>query len=153
MEREQRFEPDGMRRLNGQERASMTDLLRQLAQESADLVRNEATLARLEFKETAQEMARQGVKMAIGLGLLVAGALALTACLILVVGLLLGGAYWAGALIVGALFALIGGLMARSAVKDMKKQDLKPDETIQTLKEDKRWIQQEVRDFRRETMQ
>lgn len=143
MERHDRID----RRMNGHDNASMTDLLRRLAQESADLVRHEVNLARLELKETAREMARQSVKLTIGIGLLAVGGLALTAFLILVVGLLLGGAYWAGALIVGAIFAIVGGLMAKSAVNDMKKQELKPEETIETLKEDRQWLRQEARDF------
>lgn len=134
------------------EREGFTDLLRQLADETASLVRQEVNLARLEMKETASAFAKDAVRLGIATGLVAAGALALTACLILVVGNLLNGAYWAGALIVGAVLLLIGGLMARSAVKDMKRIELKPEETIETLGEDKRWLQREAQDFRRAAM-
>lgn len=136
----------------GDHRASMGDLLRQLANESGDLMRQEVNLAKLEMKETASQMAQDGVKLGVALGLAAVGGLALTAFLILVIGNLLDGAYWAGALIVGALFLLIGGLLARNAINDLKKQDLKPEETIETLREDKRWLQDEASDFKRQAL-
>lgn len=134
------------------EREGFTDLLRELADESASLVRQEVNLARLEMKETAAAFAKDAVRLGIAAGLAVAGGLALTAFLVLVIGNLLNGAYWAGALIVGVVFLLIGGLMAKSAVNDMKKIDVRPEQTIETLGEDKRWLQREARDFRRQAM-
>ena len=92
------------------------------------------------------------MKLAIGAGLAAAGGLALTAFLILVIGNILNGAYWAGALIVGVLFLLVGALIARSGINNMKEQSLKPEETIETLREGKQWLQQEARDLRGETM-
>jgi len=130
--------------------APLSDLFKQLAADGADLLRAEKDLAKLEIRQTAADMARDGVKVGIGIGLAAIGGLALTAFLILVVGDLLGDAYWAGALIVGALFLLVGGLLARNALKDMRRQDLTPDETIASLKQDRRFLAHEVRDFRRE---
>lgn len=133
-------------------RASMTDLLRQLASDSGNLVRQEVNLAKLEMKETAAELARHGMKLGLGVGLAASGALALTAFLILVLGNVMNGAYWASALIVGVLFLLAGALVARNGLKNMRDQSLKPEETIETLREDKHWLQQEARDLRGETM-
>lgn len=129
---------------------SLGDLLKDLATESSELIRNEKDLAKLEIKETVSELTKEGVRLAIGIGLAAVGGLALTAFLILVVGNLLNDAYWAGALIVGALFLIVGGLMARSAANDMKKTDVAPDETILSLKQDARWLKREARDFRRD---
>lgn len=134
------------------EREGFTDLLRELADQSASLVRQEVNLARLEMKEAASALTKDAVRLGIAAGLALAGALALTAFLVLVIGNILDGAYWAGALIVGVVFLLVGGLMARSAANDMKEIDVKPHETIETLNEDKRWLQREARDFRREAM-
>lgn len=133
---------------NNQE--SLGDLLKDLATESSELIRNEKDLAKLEIKETVSEITQDGVRLAIGIGLAAVGGLALTAFLILVVGNLLNGSYWAGALIVGALFLIVGGLMARSAVNEMKKTDIAPDETIHSLKQDARWLKREADDFRRD---
>lgn len=134
------------------EREGFGDLVRQLAQDTAALIRQEASLAKLEMKETATALGKDAVRISIAIGLAVAGGLALTACLVLVIGNLLGDAYWAGALIVGALFLLIGALMARSAIANARRQHLVPDETLESLGEDRRWLQREARDFRREAL-
>ena len=43
----------------------------------------------------------------------------------------------AGALIVGAIFFLIGGILARNAIRGLKNRSLAPKDTIETLREDK----------------
>lgn len=134
----------------GTDEASVRELIRNLADNSANLVRQEVNLAKLEVKETANALMRDVAKLGIALGFAAAGGLALTAFLILVIGDLLDGAYWAGALIVGGLFVLIGGVLAIRAINDLKKRDMKPDETLRTLREDKRWAQREAQEFKRE---
>jgi len=126
------------------------DLLKRLGQNSAELIRGEMNLAKLEMKENISAYAGDAVKIGVGLALASVGGLALTAFLVLVIGNLLNGAFWAGALIVGGVFLLIGGIIAYSGIKDMKKRDLKPDQTLDMLQEDKRFIQREAKDFRRE---
>ncbi|NIR60558.1 MAG: phage holin family protein [Gammaproteobacteria bacterium] len=144
--REAEYRPDH------REQEAFTELLRELADEGTALVRHEVTLAKLELKQTAAAIARDGVRLGIGIGLALVGGLALTAFLILVLGALLDGAYWAGALIVGAVFVLVGGILAWTAMSNLREQEVMPDETIDTLNEDKRWLQREARDFRREAM-
>lgn len=144
--REAEYRPDR------REQEAFTELLRELADEGTALVRHEVTLAKLELKQTAAAIARDGVRLGIGIGLALLGGLALTAFLILVLGALLDGAYWAGALIVGAVFVLVGGILAWTAMSNLREQEVMPDETIDTLNEDKRWLQREARDFRREAM-
>ncbi|HEX6939250.1 MAG TPA: phage holin family protein [Longimicrobiales bacterium] len=143
--REAQYRPDD-------QREGFADLLRELAGQSAALVRQEANLARLEMKETATAIGGDAVKIGIALGIAAAGGLALTAFLVLVIGNLLDGAYWAGALIVGVVLLLIGGLLAKRAVSNLKHIEVKPEETIDSLNEDRRWLQREARDFRRETL-
>lgn len=129
---------------------SLGELFRDLADESVELMREEVTLAKLEMKQTATALTKDVVKVVVAASIAAVGGLALVAALIMVLGEILGDAYWAGALIVGALFLLIGGIMAKSAISDMKQRDLKPDETIETLREDKRWAKTEAREFKRE---
>lgn len=132
--------------------APLATLVRRLLDESRQLFRQEIGLAKLELKRTASSIVRDTVAMGIGLGLIAIGALALTAFLVLVVGNILGGAYWAGALIVGGVCLLVGAIVAAAAAKALKRQEVKPDETIRTLKEDKQWAAGEARDFRREVL-
>ncbi|HEX7050907.1 MAG TPA: phage holin family protein [Longimicrobiales bacterium] len=146
MERERGIQREA--RPDGDAALPLGDLLRRLAGDTGALVRQQANLAKLEMKEAAAAMARDGVKLAVGIGLLAAGGLALAACVILLLGRLFNGAYWAGALIVGAVLVIIGAIVAARAVSDLRKRDVTPEETIESLQEDKRWLQREARDFR-----
>jgi uncharacterized membrane protein YqjE len=133
-----------------EEAASLKVLFRQLGEDATTLVREEVRLAKLEIRREARAITVDLVKVTIALGLALLGALALTAFLILVVGQLLDEAFWAGALIVGALFLLIGGILARNAIKDLKNRSLAPEDTIETLREDKQWAKREAREFKQE---
>jgi uncharacterized membrane protein YqjE len=141
---------DGVERRGPQTEAPLGSLIRELGQDGATLVRQEINLAKLEFKEAIGRITSGAAGTAIWAGLAFVGGLALTACLIMLIGMALDGAYWAGALIVGAVFVLLGGLMAWRSVKKIRETDIKPDQTISTLKEGRRWIGREARDFRRE---
>jgi uncharacterized membrane protein YqjE len=133
-----------------EEASSLKVLFRQFGEDASTLVQEEITLAKLEMRREARAITTDLVKVGIALGIALLGALAFTAFLILVVGQLLDEAFWAGALIVSALFLLIGGLLARNAMKDLKKRNLKPEDTVETLREDKRWAKQEAQEFKRE---
>lgn len=126
------------------------ELVKQLAEDSATLVRQEVALAKAEMQENLQHAARDVAMIAIGGGFLLVGLLVLTAFLVAILGDILGDEYWAGALIVGVLFVAVGAVMAKKYMNELKKDDLKPDQTIQTLKEDKRWIQSEMKEAKRE---
>ena len=125
------------------------DLFRQLADDTNHLVRQEINLAKLEMKQTGEALARDGMKIGIAVALGLVGALALGAFLIIALGALLGN-YWLSALLVGVLFLVVSGLLARAAVSHFKEQSLKPEETIETLREDTAWAKREARDFKRE---
>lgn len=128
---------------------SLADLIKQLAQDSSTLVRQEMALAKAEMRENVQSVTRDVAMIAVGGGLLLVGLLALTAFLIAALGDALDN-YWLAALIVGAVFAIIGGILAASNMKKLKGEGLKPDRTIHTLQEDKRWLQNELQEAKRD---
>lgn len=130
--------------------ASFPELLRRLGHDSAELVRQELQLAKLEVKETAQGVARDALTLGSGLGLLAAGGLAATAGLILLLARLLGDSYWLAAAIIGAVYILTGSLVVRHALNRLKARDLKPTQTVATLDEDRRWLKQEFHDLRKD---
>ena len=120
-------------------------LLRDLAEGSSSLIRQELRLARLELTEMLGAMAT-------GAALIVSGSVfMLLGGLSLLTGLILLGAdqwlrdrYWLAALIV---FALAGGLalwfMSRGKAL-LSPRQLAPDQTVTTLKEDKEWLKQRM---------
>jgi len=51
---------------------------------------------------------------------------------------------WASALIVGAVVGIVAYLLISSALTALKKTDLTPRETVETLKEDAQWLKNQV---------
>lgn len=129
--------------------ASLGELFKQLAQDSATLVKQEVALAKAEMRENLRSATKDAAMIAVGGGILLVGLLVLTAFLVAALGDLLDN-YWLGALIVGAVFVALGGILAKKYMGNLKQDDLKPDQTIQTLQEDKRWLQSEIQETRRE---
>jgi uncharacterized membrane protein YqjE len=128
---------------------SLGELFKRLGADTGELIRQEMSLAKVEIRETGATLARDASKMGVAVGFALAGVLALAA--FAVVGL--GDAfdnYWLAALIVGVLLLAIGGYLARSAVSDIKRRGLKPEKTVETLRDDASWAKQEGRELKRE---
>ena len=144
---------------------SLPGLVRQLADETTTLVRQELDLARAEAARAAEavvtlakqelqlakaEMTEKGRKAgpglgmigaAAGVGLLAAGAL--TAFVILVLDEAM--ATWLAALLVGLVYAAVAGallLMGKARVRDAG--PFVPEQTIETVKEDIEWAKTQV---------
>lgn len=124
---------------------SLGVLLRELAEGSAALIRHEARLARLEVTEVVRGVGKGTAFVTVGGVLLLLGALALLTGLILLGGdQWLRDRYWLAALIV---FAIAGGLawwFASRGASLLSPRQLAPDETVETLKEDKAWLKQQL---------
>lgn len=124
---------------------SLGVLLRDLAEGSATLVKNEARLARLEVTEMLQGVGKGTAFVATGAVLLLLGALAVLTGLILLGGdQWLRDRYWLAALIV---FVLAGGIamwFASRGAALLSPRRLTPEETIATLKEDRAWLKQQL---------
>jgi uncharacterized membrane protein YqjE len=120
------------------ERESLGDLLRELASSTTALVRDEILLARQELREKL-EAVRRGLLL-----LAIAAAAGLAAFLLLCAAAVVGVAHFAGwllaALIIAIGLALIAALVGLAGLRRLKGATLKPEKTIQTLKEDKEWL-------------
>jgi uncharacterized membrane protein YqjE len=116
---------------------SVGDLLKQLSQETATLVRKEVELARAEVTEKGKQ-AGAGAGMFGGAG--IAGLLALgslTACLIAL--LATGMKVWIAALIVTALWAAVAGVLALMGRNKVQEATPPAEQTVETIKEDVQW--------------
>ena len=120
-------------------------LLRDLAEGSAALARDEIKLARLEAAQIVAGVGRGTAFVATG------GVLALLGVLCLLTGLvLLGGdqwlrdRYWLAALIVTVIALGIVIVFVKRATTQLSPANLAPDQTIATLKEDKEWLKQRL---------
>jgi hypothetical protein len=128
---------------------SLGTLFGQLAQDTSTLIKQEIALARAEMRASISQTANGAVKIGIAAGVAAVGGLVLTAFLVLLLGDLLDN-YWLSALIVGAVFALIGGLLAMSGIRRLKSVQMAPERTIETLKEDRAWAQSEIQQVKRD---
>jgi uncharacterized membrane protein YqjE len=129
--------------------ASLGELFRRLTTDTTDLVRQEIALAKVEMREVGATAARDGARLGMAMGLALAGALTITAFLVLVLGSALHN-YWLAALIVGLALLAIGAVLARGALADIKTRGLTPQQTIGTLREDAAWAKTEAREVKRE---
>jgi uncharacterized membrane protein YqjE len=127
---------------------SSAELLRQLSQQTGDLVRHEMELAKAELREKAKA-AGLGTGIFGGAGLLALYAVgALTACAILVLATLVDA--WLAALIVGAGYAALAGVLALIGRKKVEQATPPvPEQAIESSKEDVEWTKQRARAARR----
>jgi len=124
-------------------------LLRQLGDDLVGIVQDEIALAKLEVKNELRGVGADFAKIGIAAGLALLGAQALTAFLIIALGVLIGS-FWAAAFIVGALFLIVAGVLGKTAADSLKERNPVPEATIDTLQEDARWAQREAQEFKRE---
>ena len=126
-------------RLDGQR--SMGNLLRDLAEGSASLVRNEARLARVEVTTMLGAAGTGTAAIAVGGVLALLGVLAFFTGLVLLPGdQWLRDQYWLAALIVTLVAGGIAAWFAKQGLALLSPRQLAPDETIASLKEDKEWL-------------
>lgn len=122
------------------------ELLRELANGSADLLRGEVKLARMELSAIAGGVARGTAQAALGAVLLLLGALALATGVVLLVGdqWLPRDRYWLSALIVLLVTGGLAAILAKRGLSQLSPSQLKPEHTIETLKEDKEWLKRRL---------
>jgi len=125
----------------------IVELFKRLTTDTAELIRQEATLAKAEIRETGSALAGDARDVGIAMGLALAGSLALVAFLVIGLGNLLSGRYWLSSLIVGVIALAVGMMMAKRAVTDMKHRSLAPKQTLETLREDKAWATKQAREL------
>lgn len=121
-------------------------LLRDLAEGSAALVRDEVRLARLETMDLLGGVGRGTAFMALGGVLALLGSLAVLAGLVLLVGdqWLPRDSYWLAALIVVLITGALAAFLARRGMGYLAPAQLAPDETVATLQEDREWLKRQL---------
>jgi hypothetical protein len=122
---------------------SLGELFGELTKETATLVRQEVALARTEMGQKASKVGRDVASLAVGGAVAYAGFLAILAALIIILAQLIP--WWLSALLVGVVVAGIGYLLVQRGLSALKKEDLTPRQTLETIKEDTEWAKQQIR--------
>lgn len=141
------FGRDSGQRGGADNQESVGSLISGLLQDLQELVRGEVQLARTEIREDAMTAGR-------ALGSIAAGAFVGVTGFIF---LMLGVTYlinkelemWLSAAIVGAVLAIIAAVMISAGRKKLSASNLKPEQTIETLKEDREWAKQQMSSVKR----
>lgn len=128
----------------GRDDRSLSDLFAELARETSTLVRQEVQLAGTEMGERASQLGKPAASLAVAGAVVYAGFLALVAGVILLLGEA-GMPTWLAALLVGLLLAGAGYLLVQRARAALKRADLVPRRTIDTLREDATWAKEQIR--------
>jgi hypothetical protein len=137
------FELERAAPANRADETSVADLISGLVNDAQQLVHREIDLAK---REVAIEVdkAKQGVvALGIGAGVATIGAFLLGQMLVYLVQTLTDLSLWVSYLIVGAVFALVGGLLLMQGIKRMKDVDPVPRETIESVRKDVQWIKEQ----------
>ena len=124
------------------EEKSLGDLFADLAADTGTLVRQEVALAQAEITHKATKAGKNVGYLAVGGAVAYLAVLAITAALI--IGLANFMPAWLSALIVGAVFAVVSYFMITSAFAELKTINAVPLETVETIKEDVKWLKKEV---------
>lgn len=121
---------------------SLGDLFSELAAETGTLVRQEVALAQSEITTKATKVGKNIGFLAIG------GAVAYAAVLAILAGVIIGLSYlmpaWIAAMLVGAVVGIAAFMMISSALAELKKTNMTPEETVESIKEDARWLKNQV---------
>ena len=123
---------------------SLGQMFADLSRETRALIQQELQLARTELAEKVSRMGT-GAALVVGGGLFVYGGL-LAVLAAVVLGLIEAGLPpWAGALIGGVAIAVAGYVLIRFGLAALRPDNLTPRNTIETLKEDARWIKNQAK--------
>jgi fatty acid desaturase len=123
---------------------SIGELFGDLARETSMLVRQEVQLATTEMTQKATAVGKDIGFLAVGGAIAYAGLLALIATLIIILATI-GLPWWLAALIVGVIVAGVGYALVQKGLTALKHESLAPQQTIQTLNEDRQWAKEQMR--------
>jgi uncharacterized membrane protein YqjE len=118
--------------------ASVGELVSRVATDLSTLVRQELALAKAEVKQEAAQAGKAAGMFGIGAfaGVMTLVFLSIAALFGLVAA---GLSTWLSALIIGVLWAVIGGVFALLGAREIKAIN-PPERTIKTVKEDVEWV-------------
>ena len=122
------------------ERESLAELFSELGNESSALIRDEIELAKQELSEKIASFRSGAILLIIAAGIGALAVLTLTAAAVVALAPYVGLLY--STLIIGGVFLVIGAIVASVGMGRVKKTSLKPEQTIETLQEDKEWLKE-----------
>lgn len=119
---------------------SWGELIADLASQSVGLARDEIALARRELEQKLKTVQSAAAVVAIGALMALIAALSICAAVIIALAEYVGP--WQSALIVGLILGMAAGVAVLIGVSRFKRTSLKPEQTIETIEENKEWLKE-----------
>lgn len=121
---------------------SIGELFSELAAETGTLIRQEVSLAQVELTAKASKVGKNVGFLAVG------GAVGYAALLAILAGIIIGLSYlmpaWLAAILVGVVVGIAAFVLISSALAELKKTNIKPEESVESIKEDAQWLKNQV---------
>ena len=124
------------------EERSIGELFSELAGETSTLIRQEVALAQVEITQKASKAGKNVGYLAVGGFVGYAGLLAIIAGVILAMANFMPA--WLAAIIVGVIIGVVSYVLVSSALTELRNMEMAPTETVETIKEDARWLKNQV---------
>jgi hypothetical protein len=121
---------------------SLGDLFSELANETGTLVRHEVALAQAEMVRKATNAGKQVGYVAVGGAVGYAALLAVMAAVITILAYIIP--LWLSCVLVGAVVGGVSYYMVTTALENLKQAQLAPTETVESIKEDAKWLKHQV---------
>ena len=118
------------------------NLFSRLSEQASTLIRQEIQLAQTEMTRKATKAGRNAAFIALGAVIALGAYLSLVAALILVLAQVM--AAWLAALIVAVVLAIGAALLVQYGISKLKQIDPAPRRTIETMRENKEWLTQQI---------
>jgi len=124
---------------------AIPNLIRSLADDSKRLASDEVRLAKLELQDSARVAATGSIHIALAIAFGIVAAVALTVLAVTAISAALGRNYWAGALIVGAVEAMGGGVLLHRGLRIVKNPPSPLAASRESLKDTAAWAHHPAR--------
>ncbi len=121
---------------------SLGELFNELTTGFGTMFRQEIALAKAETREAFRHATKDVLFLAMGGFILYAALFVFLAAA--VIGLSEVAPVWLSAIIVGVVVSLIGYILVQKGLKDLKRRAFKPQQTIESIKEDKEWVRAKI---------
>lgn len=122
---------------------SIAELLNNLISDAQILVRKEFALARQEVTQEIDKARQVAIMMGIGAAVLAVGAILFLVAIVHALVAWFDLPLWASYLIVGGVFAIVGGIMVAMGKEKLKEVHPIPEETIDSVRKDISWLKEQ----------
>jgi uncharacterized membrane protein YqjE len=122
---------------------SVPEILESIASNLTQLIQAEFRLAKSELKEGAEKVAGPGATLGAGVVLAFYGLGFLLVAALFALSLVV--AAWLAAVIVGGVSIVAAGILIGAGGVKLKRVNVMPEKTMQTLEEDMQWAKQQIK--------